>query len=170
MVFHHTQRTEPEVNQQNKRKQVLIVDDDQAIRESLRKVLEGADYKVAVARDGLEAEALFELRAIDLVLLDLNLPSQSGWDIFERFTTRHPTVPVIIITGMPNQYSTALAAGVGGLLEKPVEAPALLRTVDQLLSESEEERLRRMCGYEHDTKYLRSPQADEGRQRTKIRS
>ena len=40
----------------------------------------------------------------DLLLLDLNLPSQSGWDVFERLTTRYPLVPVIIITGMPNQY------------------------------------------------------------------
>ena len=47
----------------------------------------------------------------DLLLLDLNLPCQSGWDVFERLTTRYPLVPVIIITGMPNQYSDRRGCG-----------------------------------------------------------
>jgi hypothetical protein len=66
-------------------------------------------------------------------------------------------MPLIIITGMPNQYPTALAAGVGALMEKPIDAPALLRTMDELLAEPAEARLRRMCGYQQDTRHFRPP-------------
>jgi CheY-like chemotaxis protein len=142
------------------KKSVLVVDDDTAVRQSVRKVLEGAGYEVAAASDGEEAVVQFVPEQIDLVLLDLNLPLQSGWDVFERLTTRYPFVPVIIITGMSNQYRTALAAGASALMEKPIDVRALLKTMDELLAEPKEARLRRMCGYQQDTKHLRPPNAD----------
>ena len=136
------------------KKHVLIVDDDAAVRQSIKKVLEGAGYAVATASDGEEANVQFVPTQVDLVLLDLNLPIRSGWDVFERLTTRYPFVPIIIITGMPNQYRTALSAGAGALMEKPIEVTALLKTMDELLAEPEEARLRRMCGYKEDTRYV----------------
>jgi CheY-like chemotaxis protein len=139
------------------KKHVLIVDDDVPVRESMKRVLESAGYDVALAGDGEEAAVQFLPDQTDLLLLDLNLPSQSGWDVFERLTTRYPLVPVIIITGLPNQYPTALAAGVGALMEKPVEPTALLKTIGELLAEPGETRLCRMCGYQGDTRYVRPP-------------
>ena len=141
------------------KKRVLIVDDDPAIRESVGKVLKGAGYEVSTAADGEAAAVQFVPEQIDLVLLDLNLQSQSGWDVFERMTTQHPSVPIIIITGMPNQYQTALGAGVGALMEKPIEVPALLKTMEVLLAEPKETRLRRMLGYTTDTRYWQRPNA-----------
>ena len=138
---------------------VLIVDDDASVRESLGKVLKRAGYEVTTAADGDEAATQFVPEQVDLVLLDLNLPFRSGWDVFERLTTQHPTTPLIIITGMPNQYQTALAAGVGALMEKPIDAPALLRIMDELIAEPAEARLRRMCGYYRDTRHFRPPSA-----------
>ncbi len=138
------------------KKNVLVVDDDAAVRQSVRKVLEGAGYEVAAASDGEEAVVQFVPEQFDLVLLDLNLPRRNGWDVFERLTTRYPFVPVIIITGMPNQYRPALAAGASALLEKPVDVPALLKTMDDLLAEPKEARLRRMCGYQQDTKHFKT--------------
>ena len=143
----------------NMKQRVLIIDDDASVRDSIGKVLKGAGYEVTTADDGEEAATQFVPERIDLVLLDLNLPFRSGWDVFERLTTRHPTMPLIIITGMPNQYPTALAAGVGALMEKPIDAPALLKTMDELLAEPAERRLRRMCGYDQDTKHFRPPSA-----------
>lgn len=137
------------------KQRVFIVDDDASVRESLKKVLTGAGYEVTTAADGQEAVAQFVPGQIDLVLLDLNLPFRSGWDVFERLTTQHPTIPLIIITGLPDQYPTALAAGAGALMEKPIDAPALLKTMNELLAEPPEARLRRMCGYQQDTKRLR---------------
>jgi len=141
------------------KQRVLIVDDDASVRESIKKVLKGAGYDVTTAADAEEATVKFVPEETDLVLLDLNLRSRSGWDVFERLTTQHPMLPVIIITGLPNQYQTALAAGVGALIEKPIEVPSLLKTVDELLAEPKEARLRRMCGYQPDTRHLRWPNA-----------
>jgi CheY-like chemotaxis protein len=156
--------TKPIMSTEARKKVVLVVDDDASVRQSIRKVLEGAGYEVAAACDGEEAVVQFAPEQIDLVLLDLNLPLRSGWDVFERLTTRYPLVPVIIITGMPNQYRTALAAGVGALMEKPIGVPALLKTIGELLAEPKEARLRRMCGYQQDTKYLRPLNARDGGQ------
>jgi CheY-like chemotaxis protein len=148
------------LSMQAMKKTVLVFDDDAAVRQSVRKVLEGAGYEVAAASDGEEAVVQFVPEQIDLVLLDLNLPLRSGWDVFERLTTWYPFVPVIIITGMPNQYRTALAAGASALMEKPIDVPALLKTLGELLTEPMETRLRRMCGYQQDTKHFPSPNAD----------
>ena len=136
------------------KKRVLVVDDDAAVRQAMKRVLETAGYEVGLAENGEEATAQFLPEQTDLLLLDLNLPSQSGWDVFERLTTRYPLVPVIIITGMPNQHSTAMAAGVSALMEKPIEATALLKTIGEVLAERRETRLRRMCGYQSDTRLV----------------
>jgi len=112
---------------------ILVVDDDESVRESLKKVLVGEGYEVVLAAGGLEAAIRFEPGQVDLLLLDLNLPNQSGWDVFEQLTTRRPLVPVIIITGLANQQRVAKMAGVGALFEKPVEAAALLERMEELL-------------------------------------
>ncbi|SPE60055.1 Response regulator receiver protein (modular protein) [Verrucomicrobia bacterium] len=140
------------------RRRVLIIDDDPAVRASISRVLQAAGYDVATAGNAQDATVRFGSESIDLVLLDLNLPPESGWDVFERLSARLPLVPIIIITGMTNQARTALAAGVGALFEKPIEVPALLETMDQLFAESPETRLRRMCGYQDDTRIVRSQQ------------
>jgi CheY-like chemotaxis protein len=138
------------------KKRILVVDDDESVRMSLKKVLEGAGYEVVLAGGGLEAATRFEPERIDLLLLDLNLPNQSGWDVFEQLTTHYPFVPVIIITGLPNQQRVAKAAGVGALFEKPVEAAALLTRMEELLAEPPKMRLERMCGVVADTKYVKA--------------
>lgn len=138
-------------------KRVLIVDDDVGVRKSIKRVLERAGYEVSMAEDGAQAEAQCAPERTDLLLLDLNLPSRNGWDVFERLTTRNPLLPVIIITGMPGQYRTALAAGVGAIMEKPIEPQALLRTISEVLAEDDQRRLRRLCGYEDQTRQVLSP-------------
>ena len=125
---------------------VLIVDDDAAIRESLRKLLQAEGYEVVLATNGQEGLDLFGPTQIDLVLLDLNLPAKSGWDLFERFTSLNPLLPVIVITGRNNQYRLAAAAGVGALMEKPLDVPLLLRTISEMLAEPAEARLKRLVG------------------------
>jgi phosphoserine phosphatase RsbU/P len=141
------------------KKRILVVDDDESVRESLKRVLKGAGYEVVLAGGGLEAAIRFEPARIDLLLLDLNLPNQSGWDVFERLTTQYPFVPVIIITGLPNQQGTARAAGVGALFEKPVEVTALLERMEELLAEPAKVRLERLCGHREDTQYVRAKEA-----------
>jgi DNA-binding response OmpR family regulator len=134
------------------KKTILIVDDDVAIRESLRKILQAEGYEVVLAADSQEALDRFDPERVDLLLLDLNLPTKSGWDVFERFTFINPLLPIVIITGRDNQCELAVAAGVGALMEKPLDVPFLLRTMTALLAEPAEARLRRVAGFSH-TRY-----------------
>lgn len=132
----------------------MVVDDDAAVRLSLRKVLEEAGYQVVIAKDGQEAVERFDPAQIGLLLLDLGLPIRDGWETFERITSQAPALPIIIITGQSNKYDLAVAAGVGALLEKPMEAQQLLETIGRLLAEPPEQRLRRLCGYSQDLHYV----------------
>ena len=119
---------------------ILVVDDDLSVRESLQRVLQLASYEVVLAGGGLEAAVRFEPEQIDMLLLDLNLPNQSGWEVLEHLTTRYPLVPIIIITGLPGQSSAALEAGADALFEKPIEVPLLLKAMERLLAEPKENR------------------------------
>ncbi len=138
------------------KKRIFVVDDDTAIRSSLQKVLQAAGYEVLLAKDGTEALHGSEGETIDLLLIDLNLPLKSGWDTLEVLTDRFPSVPIFIITGLANQYEMALVAGVGALMEKPIEVPALLKTIDELLAESRDDRARRLNSGSYKTRYIPS--------------
>ena len=133
-----------------RKKTLLAVDDDPQIRESLHKMLRAEGYEVVLAADGPEGLAKFNPEKIDLVLLDLSLPGKGGWDVFERITFINPLLPVIIITGRENQYDTAVAAGAGALMQKPLDVSFLLRTIAELLVEPPETRLERLAG-QHDS-------------------
>ncbi len=128
------------------RKTILLVDDDQAVRESVARVLADENYEVVPAGDGAEALEIAAASEVDLVLLDLNMPEKSGWDTFERLTNDNPLLPVVIITARPNQLFLARAAGVGALMEKPLDFPKLLQTISELLAEPSQQRLARMAG------------------------
>ena len=122
---------------------ILVVDDDSSVREMLTRVLVGEGYLVWAAADGTAALEIAAAAKVDLVLLDLNLPGKSGWDTFERLTAANPMLAVIIITARSNQLFTALGAGVGALLEKPLDFPKLLQTISRLLAEPAESRVAR---------------------------
>ncbi|HMP84623.1 MAG TPA: response regulator [Verrucomicrobiota bacterium] len=138
---------------------VLITDDDLAVRLALRKVLLEAGHEVLLAADGVEALGHCAQDTVDLLLLDIGLPVKNGWDTFGRITNRNPLLPVIVITGRPNQYCTALAAGVGALMEKPVDVTQLLATMEELAAQSRTARLSRLCGQNPDTRHV--PPANE---------
>jgi len=126
---------------------ILLADDDPGVRESLTAALKSDGHQVLPAKDGQEALDLAAGTEVDLVLLDLKMPVKNGWDTFERLTTQNPLLPVIVITARPNQLFTALGAGVGALLEKPVDIQMLHKTMHALLAESNEQRLARMTGH-----------------------
>ena len=114
------------------KKRILIVDDDTSIRNGLKKLLKKANYDVALAIEGVER---FFSEPIDLLLLDLNMPGKDGWAASENITRKNPYVPTIIMTGLPDQFPIASAAGAGALLEKPLNLEELLRTIEDLLEE-----------------------------------
>lgn len=143
---HHETAAHPSADSPRLGKCVLLVDDDPTVRDSLNDVLVSEGYLVIPAENGQQALELAASSSVDLVLLDLNMPVKNGWDTFERLTAENPLTPILIITARPNQLFTALSAGVGALLEKPVDIPTLLRTMNDLLAEPPEQRLARMGG------------------------
>jgi DNA-binding response OmpR family regulator len=143
---------------------ILVVDDDPSVREMLARVLAGEGYLVSTAADGTSALEIAAATKIDLVLLDLNLPGKSGWDTFERLSAENPLLPVIIVTARSNQLFTAMGAGVGALLEKPLHFPKLLQTVQHLLAESAESRLARIAGSPANFQYVHAQRKEPKRQ------
>ncbi len=116
------------------------------VRDSLADVLAAEGYIVISAENGQQAIDLTNQLPVNLVLLDLNMPVKNGWDTFEQLTRNHPLLPIIIITARPNQVFTAVSAGAGALLEKPMDIPTLLRAVNRLLAEGPDQRLARLAG------------------------
>jgi two-component system chemotaxis response regulator CheY len=139
-------KSQPRAVAADRPKTILLVDDDPSIRVMLNRVLTGEGYLVLTAANGAEALGIAAANPIDLVLLDLNMPVQGGWDTFEKLTSQDPLLAVVIVTARPNQLFTALGAGVGALLEKPLDFPMLLKTIDSVLAESAEFRLARLAG------------------------
>ena len=105
-------------------------------------------------------------RGQDLVLLDLNLAGQSGWDLFNQLSRENPATPVVIITAQPNQIFPALASGAGALMEKPLDFPRLLRVIRDLLEESPVLRRARMSGKAVEFRYLRGTEEARAAART----
>ena len=106
------------------RSRVLIVDDEQGPRESLRMIL-SPSYEVLCARDGLEALEVLQTAPVDVVTLDLNMPGIKGEELMHRLSSRFPSVEIIVITGYATLRSATegIRAGIADYLAKPFAVP-----------------------------------------------
>jgi len=100
---------------------VLIIDDEAAIRESLQLLLEDDGYQVVNAQDGEEGLTLLDTQAVDLVLLDFQLPDRNGLEILKDIRERDPEMSVIMITayGTPENAVAAIQGGAANFIAKP---------------------------------------------------
>ncbi|HVK86093.1 MAG TPA: response regulator [Kofleriaceae bacterium] len=112
---------------------VLVVDDDQDLREMLALVLQGHGYRTQEAVDGVDALEQIEAGAQpSLVLLDLRMPRMNGTELLLALKDRErTTIPVVVITGDLGGAREALAAGARTCVRKPIDMDALLDTVAQ---------------------------------------
>ncbi len=106
---------------------VLIVDDERAVRATLADVLRAAGYNVSVARSGFEAIEIAAALAVDVILLDVYMPSMDGWTTLERLRTTRPAAVVVMTSGR-NHADLAAICGTA-FLEKPYRRSALLREI-----------------------------------------
>jgi DNA-binding response OmpR family regulator len=114
-------------------KRILIIDDDGAVRDSLRGVLEAAGYVVCTAKDGQEGVDTIETKHCDLVVLDLNLPVLSGWDVLDLVKAEFPGLPLIILSGELCQTEPGAFDSTDVVLEKPCDPEILLRLMEELM-------------------------------------
>jgi CheY-like chemotaxis protein len=118
-------------------KKILLVDDNDAVRELLREVLEGAGYEVQEAADGHEAlERVEEIRP-NLVMLDLQMPKLDGFSVLRalRANPRFASLRVVALTAyaMQGDQERVLGAGFDGYVAKPVDIAALRMEVRRFL-------------------------------------
>ncbi len=116
-------------------RRILVVDDEEKIRTSLRGVLTDEGYEVALAEDGRRALEHLALAVPDLVLLDVWLPEIDGLTLLERIREDHPTLPVIVICGHANIEAAVRATRLGAadFIEKPFSIDDLLASIDRAL-------------------------------------
>jgi DNA-binding response OmpR family regulator len=98
------------------------------------------------AANGVQALKLASTTKFDLALLDLNLSVTEGWKIFEQISAKNPLLPIILITARPNHFFHALASGVSGLLERPLDFVKLFNTIRNLLLAPSPARMARFTG------------------------
>jgi len=124
-------------------KKILIVDDDRSILDSLSKLLRLEGYDVALADDGQTAVEKILQEHIDLLLLDLGLPLKDGSVTLNWLKQVNLLSPVVIITGRSHQRELAEKAGADALMEKPLDVPRLLQTIQELVDEPVASRIHR---------------------------
>ena len=116
---------------------ILFVEDERSISEPFSKALVREGFEPVTAFTAAEALALADRMEFDLVLLDLNLPDMSAFEILAELRARPATsqVPVAIVSAdaTPAQATRAMAAGAAAYLSKPIAVPDLLALVDSTL-------------------------------------
>lgn len=129
---------------------VLLVDDDQPIREELRRFFSGTSYRVVgEAPDGMEAVALCRQLQPDVVLLDVKIPLVNGIDAAQLIREERSARCIVMLTSFDDQacVEQALAAGAAGYLTKPLQAEDILPTLELCLSHTKEYYLlEKRCG------------------------
>ncbi len=114
---------------------VLVVDDQDQVRQLIRETLEQAGYDVEEARDGKEGLDLYRTRSTDLVIMDILMPDQDGLETIMTLHREFPDARVIAMTGgseaigVLNFLDVAKMLGASRTLQKPFELKVLLDTV-----------------------------------------
>ena len=113
---------------------ILVVEDKPETCEFLKAMLERNGYMVRVATDGGQAHSTFAMYKPDIVLLDLILPGESGFEICERLKAQRDTVPVLVLSAIDLESSRNLAAkaGADGYLSKPIRESELLESITSI--------------------------------------
>jgi CheY-like chemotaxis protein len=110
--------------------QVLVVDDDESIREALEVVLSSEGYAVRLARDGAEALQLLKRWMPNVILLDMKMPGVDGWAFADAYRSLpDPRPPVIVLTAAPDAPRWAAEIAADDVLAKPFDLANLLDIV-----------------------------------------
>jgi DNA-binding NtrC family response regulator len=114
---------------------LLVIDDEEDVRESIRKLFAREGYQVTTAESGAAALEQAKSRSFDLVLTDLRMPGMSGVETLMGLKRLHPRMPVIVVTGYASHETTdrCLREGAYGYVMKPFELDHLLRLVDEAI-------------------------------------
>lgn len=116
---------------------ILVVDDDDGVRDAVVLTLESGGYTVLRAADGAEAFAVIEAHSdiLDLVITDLNMPKAGGETLIEDLTDAHPDLPIVVVSGYSSSETADLPEDVL-FVPKPFSSQVLLSCVRQALDQT----------------------------------
>jgi len=107
---------------------VLVVDDEEAVRSSLRMIFEYEGYEVLLAANGPAGLKMAEQESPDLVILDIKMPQMDGLEVLKRLKAEEPSPPVVILSGHGTVKTAVEAVKLGAFdfIEKPPESERIL--------------------------------------------
>jgi two-component system, LuxR family, response regulator TtrR len=117
---------------------VYVVDDDEAVRDSLQWLLEGVNYSVQTYDSAEAFLAAFDPQALACLILDVRMPGMSGLQLQEELAQRKAEVPIVFITGhgdVPMAVST-MKKGAADFIEKPFDQAELKSLVEKMLAQA----------------------------------
>ncbi len=116
-------------------RRLLVVEDDDSIRQMMEMVLESEGYQVTTATNGAMALAALSRERPALILLDMKMPGVDGWEFARRYAELPaPKPPVIVITAAQDASRRAAEIGAQGYLAKPFSIDQLLQVVEAHLA------------------------------------
>ena len=125
---------------------VYVVDDDEAVRDSLQWLLEGKDYRVRCFDSAESFLARFDPREVACLIADIRMDGMSGLELQDKLLERKSPLPIVFITGhgdVPMAVNT-MKKGAMDFIEKPFKEDALVALVERMLEEARTARLRGM--------------------------
>lgn len=119
---------------------VLVVDDDEIMRNGLKRILEKQEFNVILAEDGHELSKVLETNRVDLILLDVNLPWVDGYELCRliRGTPSLSAVPVVMVSARNSKEDVqkGFDAGCNDYVTKPFDIDAMHEVIAKMLDES----------------------------------
>lgn len=128
-------RNDPEQAGKNLLSRVLVVEDDEDMRENLLRILGGAGYEVHLARNGVEAMTVLKSQPCHLVLTDLIMPGMGGLDLLTEIRRQKWDLPVVFLTAFGDRATFMKATEMGAVdfVTKPFRADSLLGLIEKIL-------------------------------------
>ena len=119
---------------------ILIIDDDHDLQRTIGRAAETAGYEVLHALDGADGLALAAAEQVDLILLDVNMPSMDGRDVLTRLKKNPETsaIPVLVHSGRSSQVDrhVVLELGAEDFVDKPTNPRLLMTKIERLIARS----------------------------------
>jgi DNA-binding response OmpR family regulator len=124
---------------------ILIIDDEDSLRQTMARILQRAGYEVTTAATGTEGLTLVAEHPFDLLYLDIRMPDASGLELLKEIHAKFPELPVILFTAQPDLNSAveALRRGAIDYLLKPLKPQTVLDRTQAILVSKQKERRKR---------------------------
>ena len=132
-----TELVHENIKQQITSAHVLVVDDEESLRDILEEMLLSGGYKVSQAGDGIEGLSLFKKEKIDVLITDLGMPGMSGWEFIDKVREIKADIPIIITTGWGAQVDgrDIEKKKISTVIDKPFSLEGVLEAVSEALQQ-----------------------------------